>query len=54
MTTPELKIANEVKLMVLTDRWRTADWDDAGNLVVTHEGLDYMVEVKAFALGNVD
>lgn len=54
MTTPEQKIANEVKLLVLLERHSTADWDDGGNLVVTHEGMDYMIEVKAFALGNVD
>lgn len=52
--TKEQKIANEVKLLVLTERWQSADLDDASNLVVTHEGLDYMVEVKVFALGNVD
>lgn len=52
--TLEQKIATEVKMLVLLERHNTSDLDDAGNLVVTHEGLDYMIEVKAFALGNVD
>lgn len=52
--TPEKLIANEIKLLTLTERWQTSDWDDAGNLVVEHEGIEYMVEVKVFAMGNVD
>lgn len=54
MPTPEKIIANEIKLLVLLERHNTSDWDDAGNLVVEHEGMEYMIEVKAFALGNVD
>ena len=52
--TAEQQIATEVKLLVLANRWSSSDLDDVGNLVVEHEGVEYMVEVKAFALGNVD
>jgi len=49
--TDEQRVALDMKLMALTYAYEVTDLDDAGNLVWSLGGNDYLVEIKAYNMG---